>query len=141
MSLNRQLFIPLLHYYNGLRHTENGVTLYFAWIDHVGIIYSYKVYTFLWCLGASKCVTHWFVFTWYSVLILPKPRRLLSTHTTVKLFTLSLPHVNTAHENQRFACVHFEAKQNQTNIKKLTFSFFFLFSNNSPSELLIFCIV
>lgn len=53
-----------------------------------------------------------------SVLILPKPRRLLSTHTTVKLFTLSLPHVNTAHENQRFACVHFEAKQNQTNIKK-----------------------
>lgn len=72
-----------------------------------------------------------FVFTWYSVLILPKPRRLLSTHTTVKLFTLSLPHVNTAHGNQRLAGVHFEAKQNKTNIKKkkkkklITFSFFF----------------
>lgn len=51
---------------------------------------------------------------------------MLSTHTTVKLFTLSLPHVNTAHGNQRLAGVHFEAKQNKkkTNIIKISNIFF-----------------
>lgn len=135
MSLNRQLYDPLLPcYINGL--STYRMVLHYNTPDAScrGKQPRY-LHTLLRCLDTPKCVTHLVYFIWYIVLILPKQRRLLSIHTTVELFHLKFTSRQYCTWKPKTCWFTFwsQAKQNKTYFSTF-FHFFFSFNNNILSK-------